>query len=392
MKTYNVCVLTSTRADYGVLRNLLLKMENEQQINLTIVVTGTHLLEDFGYTKREVLADSYTNIVDVKISIEQDDKAGMALATSECMKKFADYFASNVPDLLVVLGDRFEIFGAASTAHMMGIKIAHISGGDVTEGAIDDALRHSMTKMSMIHFPGCEQSAKRIIQMGEEPERVFNVGELGVENCLNMTLYNREVLAENLAFKNMLSDYAVVTFHPVTREEDTAEFQVRELIRAMDNFLNMSYIITLANVDAGGRLINDIWLKEARKHKNWFITPSLGMLRYLSAIKYANLVIGNSSSGIIEAPVIGTPTINIGDRQKGRMMSDSVICCEPVFEKIVSAINKGLSKEMQDVAKHIKSPFGDGTTSSKILNVIIDYLKKDNVSNKKKFYDIDFKI
>ena len=392
MKTYNVCAVTSTRADYGLLRSLLLKLECEEQITLSVIVTGTHLLNDFGYTKKEILADNYKNIIDIKILAEQDDKAGMALATSECMRKFADYFASNTPDLLIVLGDRFEIFGAVSVAHMMGVKIAHISGGDVTEGAIDDALRHSMTKMSMIHFPGCEQSAKRIIQMGEEPERVFNVGEPGVENCLNMTLYNRETLAENLAFKNILSDYAVVTFHPVTREEDTAEFQVRELIRAMDNFLNMSYIITLANVDAGGRLINDIWLKEARKHKNWFVTPSLGMLRYLSAMKYAKLVIGNSSSGIVEAPAIGTPTVNIGDRQKGRMMADSVICCEPVFEKIVSAINKGLSKEMQDVAKHIKSPFGDGTTSSKILNVINDYLRKGNVSNKKKFYDIDFKI
>lgn len=392
MKTYNVCAVTSTRADYGLLRSLLLKLECEQQITLSVIVTGTHLLKDFGYTKKEILADNYKNIIDIKILTEQDDKVGMALATSECMKKFADYFASNTPDLLIVLGDRFEIFGAVSVAHMMGVKIAHISGGDVTEGAIDDALRHSMTKMSMIHFPGCEQSAKRIIQMGEEPESVFNVGEPGVENCLNMTLYNQETLAENLAFKNILSDYAVVTFHPVTCEEDTAEFQVRELIRAMDNFLNMSYIITLANVDAGGRLINDIWLEEVKKHKNWFVTPSLGMLRYLSAMKYAKLVIGNSSSGIVEAPAIGTPTVNIGDRQKGRMMADSVICCEPVFEKIVSAINKGLSKEMQDVAKHIKSPFGDGTTSSKILNIINDYLRKGNVSNKKKFYDIDFKI
>mgnify|MGYP004466011095 FL=1 len=392
MKTYNVCAVTSTRADYGLLRSLLLKLECEKQITLSVIVTGTHLLKNFGYTKKEILADNYKNIIDIKILAEQDDKVGMALATSECMKKFADYFASNTPDLLIVLGDRFEIFGAVSVAHMMGVKIAHISGGDVTEGAIDDALRHSMTKMSMIHFPGCEQSAKRIIQMGEEPERVFNVGEPGVENCLNMTLYNRETLAENLAFKNILSDYAVVTFHPVTREEDTAEFQVRELIRAMDNFLNMSYVITLANVDAGGRLINDIWLEEVKKHKNWFVTPSLGMLRYLSAMKYAKLVIGNSSSGIVEAPAIGTPTVNIGDRQKGRMMADSVICCEPVFEKIVSAINKGLSKEMQDVAKHIKSPFGDGTTSSKILNVIINYLQKDNVSSKKKFYDINFKI
>ena len=392
MKTYNVCAVTSTRADYGLLRSLLLKLECEKQITLSVIVTGTHLLKNFGYTKKEILADNYKNIIDIKILAEQDDKVGMALATSECMKKFADYFASNTPDLLIVLGDRFEIFGAVSVAHMMGVKIAHISGGDVTEGAIDDALRHSMTKMSMIHFPGCEQSAKRIIQMGEEPERVFNVGEPGVENCLNMTLYNRETLAENLAFKNILSDYAVVTFHPVTREEDTAEFQVRELIRAMDSFLNMSYVITLANVDAGGRLINDIWLEEVKKHKNWFVTPSLGMLRYLSAMKYAKLVIGNSSSGIVEAPAIGTPTVNIGDRQKGRMMADSVICCEPVFEKIVSAINKGLSKEMQDVAKHIKSPFGDGTTSSKILNVIINYLQKDNVSSKKKFYDINFKI
>lgn len=390
MKTYNLCAVTSTRADYGLLRNLLLKLENEQQINLTVVVTGTHLIEDFGYTKREILDDNYENMVDIKISTERDEKVGMALATSECMKKFADYFAKNKPDLLVVLGDRFEIFGVVSVAHMMGIPIAHISGGDVTEGAVDDALRHAMTKMSMLHFPGCAQSAKRIIQMGEEPERVFNVGEPGVENCLNMKFMTRQELANSINFDISKKDYAVVTFHPVTMENNTGVAQVYELIKAMDMKKDMFYIVTMANADAGGRAINDVWIEEGKKRDNWLVIASLGALRYLSALKYAKLVIGNSSSGIVEAPSMGIPTINIGSRQKGRMMAESVISCSPVQKEIETSMKKALSPDFQAKSKHVISPFGDGSTSKQIVEVILDYLKTNKKTNEKNFYDINF--
>ena len=227
--------------------------------------------------------------------------------------------------------------------------------------------------------------------MGEEPDRVFNVGEPGVENCLNLKLMSRNELSENLNFAINCHDYSVVTFHPVTMENNTAIEQVYQLIHAMDDQKGMFYIITMANADAGGRVVNEIWQKEGKKRENWLVVPSLGVLRYLSAVKYAKLVIGNSSSGVIEVPVLGTPTINIGDRQKGRMMAESVIQCDPAQDQITLAIQKGMTPEFQKMAKNIKSPFGDGTTSNQIVQIVLDYLRHKNETNEKHFFDIDFK-
>ena len=225
--------------------------------------------------------------------------------------------------------------------------------------------------------------------MGEEPDRVFNVGEPGVENCLNLKLMSRNELSENLNFAINCHDYSVVTFHPVTMENNTAIEQVYQLIHAMDDQKGMFYIITMANADAGGRVINEIWQKEGKKRENWLVVPSLGVLRYLSAVKYAKLVIGNSSSGVIEVPALGTPTINIGDRQKGRMMAESVIQCDPAQDQITLAIQKGMTPEFQKMAKNIKSPFGDGTTSSQIVQIVLDYLEHKNKTNEKHFFDIE---
>lgn len=324
--------------------------------------------------------------------MDDDSKEGMAVSAGVAMTKFARLFTSYKPDIVVVLGDRFEIFAAASAAHLIGIPIAHISGGDTTEGAVDDAIRHCLTKISYLHFPGCEQSAMRIIQMGEQPDRVFNVGEPGVENCLTMKLMSRQELSENIEFKNVLRNYSVVTFHPVTMENNTAVSQLYELIEAMDAQNDMSYIITMANTDAGGRAINDIWIREGKKRSNWMVVKSLGVLRYLSAVKYAKLVIGNSSSGVVEAPSMGTPTVNIGDRQKGRMMAESVICCAPDKLEIFKAMKVALANEFQEKAKHVQSPFGDGTTSKQIVDVILGYLENREETNEKHFYDIVFSL
>ena len=222
-----VCVVTGTRADYGLLRPLLFKLRQNDDIDLQLVVTGSHLSEKFGNTQREIQDDGFLNYVKMSIPIENDSKEGMAFSTGVALQKFAALLAKSKPDLLVVLGDRFEIFAAAAAAHMVGIPTAHISGGDVTEGAVDDAIRHCITKMSVLHFPGCEQSRKRIIQMGEQPDMVFNVGELGVENCLDQDLMTRADLADNLQFGFIKGDYAVVTFHPVTMEYNTAEWQLQ---------------------------------------------------------------------------------------------------------------------------------------------------------------------
>lgn len=389
---YQVCVITGTRAEYGLLRELLFKLKANSNIDLKLVVTGSHLSDAFGNTQNEIVADGFLDYIKIPIPIDDDSKEGMAVSAGVTMTRFAKLFTSYKPDIVIVLGDRFEIFAAASAAYLIGLSIAHISGGDITEGASDDAMRHCLTKMSCLHFTGCEKSAKRVIQMGEQPDRVFNVGEPGVENCLNTTLLSRKELATSINFEDVLKDYCVVTFHSVTMENNTSVTQVYELIKAMDHLPDMSYIITLANADAGGRSINDIWITEERKRPNWRVVKSLGTLRYLSAVKYARLVIGNSSSGVIEAPSIGTVTINIGDRQKGRMMADSVICCEPECSKIISAMSVALTDEFQERARHVESPFGDGNTSDRILNAILAYLRNKGDTNEKHFYDVSFTI
>ena len=255
---YQVCVVSGTRADYGPLRPLLIRLRDCPEIELTIAATGSAA---FGGTGDELTRDGFA-YDSVPIPLEDDSKAGMTRAAGAALSAFADYFSAHRPDLLVVLGDRYEILAAAIAAHFSGIPIAHISGGDVTEGAVDDAIRHSVTKMSTLHFPGCEQSRRRIVQMGESPERVFNVGEPGVENCLHTPLLSVEELSENLQFDLTAGPYSVVTFHPVTLEDNTAQRQLRELIGAMDDFPTMSYIVTLANADAGGQAIDAIWQAE----------------------------------------------------------------------------------------------------------------------------------
>lgn len=387
-----ICVFTGTRADYGLLRNLLKRLKDDSQIDLDILVSGSHLNEQFGNTFYEIEKDGFKCYTKLPIPIEDDSKCGMAKNTGMAITVFADYFKMKEIELLIVLGDRFEALAVSIAAYLQGIPIAHISGGDITEGAVDDAIRHCITKMSYLHFPGCEDSAHRIIQMGESPNRVFNVGEPGIENCLNTRFLTLDELSESIPKKIVNSDFAIVTFHPVTMENNTATNQLLELIHSMDYFSRLNYIITLANADSGGREINKIWDEEGRKRNNWFVTPSLGVTKYLSVLKYSKAVIGNSSSGIYEAPVFGIPTVNIGDRQKGRMKAESIIDCQPVERNIKEAIELALSDKYQQMAKNIKSPFGDGTASTQIVKHIKEYLENPFRDLKKQFYEINFEV
>lgn len=389
---YKVCVVTATRAEYGLLRPLLFKLNSKREVELCLVVTGTHLSEKYGNTHKEIEEDGFQDFIRVDIPLDDDSKKGMGIATGVITEKFSEVFVKTCPDIVVILGDRYEMLGVATAAHLVGVPIAHMCGGDVTEGAVDDAIRHCITKLSYLHFPGCEESAKRIIQMGESPDRVFNVGEPGIENCLNMSLLKRDELAKQLDFDGVNGDFCVVTFHPVTMENNTAKEQVYELIKAMDYFPQMYYIITKANADAGGRIINDIWDKEGFKRKQWLVVSSLGMFRYLSAVKNSKLVIGNSSSGLVEVPAFEIPTVNIGDRQKGRTSADSVINCAPKSSAIIEAIEQGLSENFRIGIKGIKLPFGDGSTSEKIMDVLMDYLSNGKIKSEKKFYDIKYDI
>lgn len=387
---HKVMVVTGARADYGLLRELLFCLRKGAKCEPQLVVTGSHLSEDYGNTQDEIRRDGIEKYTSIELPLSDNSNMGMSKATGFAIGAFAECICSLKSDIMVLLGDRYEILAAAIAAHFMGIPIAHISGGDVTEGAIDDAIRHSITKMSTLHFAGCEQSRKRIIQMGEQPEFVFNVGEPGVENCLKLKLMSREALAKDLAFDGILKEFCIVTFHPITKDYKSAKEQLQDLISAMDEFSEMSYIITMANADAGGKEINEIWKSEGLNRDNWLVVSSLGVARYLAAVKYAKAVIGNSSSGIVEAPVMGTPTVNIGDRQAGRMEADSVISCEISKKEIIAAIQKGLSKDFQELAKHVKSPFGDGTTSGKIYELLLKYLERNDKSHRKHFYDIEF--
>lgn len=385
---YKVCVVTATRAEYGLLRPLLFKLRNHPDIELCLVVTGAHLSELYGNTQREIIADGFTDFVRIEIPLEDDSKKGMAISTGITIVKFSETLSSIQPDVIVVLGDRYEMLGVATAAHMLGIPVAHMCGGDVTAGAVDDAIRHCITKLSYLHFPGCEQSAKRIIQMGEDPARVFNVGEPGVENCRNLELLSKKELSEQINFPGVLGDYCVVTFHPVTMEDNTAEKQLYELIEAMDQFSNLAYVISKANADAGGRGINGIWEKESRERGNWLLVDSLGIVRYLSAVKNSRLVLGNSSSGLVEAPSFRVPTVNVGDRQKGRMMAKSVICCRPIAAEIVGAMEQALSNSFRNSIADCELPFGNGTTSTQIVDVLLNYLNKSRTGLEKVFFEI----
>jgi len=385
--TRKVSVLTGSRADFGLLRALLIKLRKDSSILLQLIVTGSHLSDAFGNTYREIENAGFDISAHVAIPLEGDSKAEMAKATGLAMTAYAEFFERNHPDLLVVLGDRFEIFAAAAAAMIQGIAIAHISGGDVTEGALDDTFRHCITKMSLLHFPGCRQSAMHIIQLGEDPSRVFNVGEPGVENCLSLTPMSRSELQATIAIDITTKPFAVVTFHPSTMEDDSGPGQVWELISALEHFQNINFIITKANADAGSRAINHIWEEQAKTHVNWLLVPSLGLTRYISAMNYAELIIGNSSSGVVEAPAMKKPSVNIGNRQKGRMLADSIICCEPVSEDITRAIKRALSPEFKGIAANVVNPFGDEQTSQRIFDIIKQYLNDGPYKIEKKFYD-----
>ena len=386
MKT--VCVITSTRADYGIFRPLLIKLKNADDINMRIIVTGMHLCSEFGSTYTEIEKDGFDIHKKIDIQLSADTRAAMSKTMGMAMICFADYFQDYTPDLLVLLGDRYEIMAAACAAVNQGIPIAHIHGGETTEGAVDESFRHAITKMSVLHFTSCETYRNRVIQLGEQPDCVYNVGAMSVENILGTSFMTIEELSADLQFALEPSNYCVITFHPVTLESDTGDFQLKELISAINEFPQMRYIITGSNSDAGGRKINALWEEYQTFNKNCLFVTSLGIKKYLSALKYCAAMIGNSSSGILEGPALKIPTVNIGDRQKGRVLSDSVINCKPISTSIIAAMKKALSSDFRNYCRQVVHPYGDGNTSEKIINIIKNRLIS-GISLKKSFYDIE---
>lgn len=386
-----ITVLTATRAEYGLLRPIIKKLNIMPEIELCIVVTGMHLSVEHGLTYKEIEKDNYPIDKKIEILLASDSSVSISKAMGLAMISFAEYFEERKPDLLVVLGDRYETLAVCCAAMNAKIPIAHLYGGETTEGAIDECIRHSITKMSYLHFSSVEEYRKRIIQLGEDPKRVFNVGAIGIENILKMDLLSKEELEKSIDF-NLEQPYAVVTFHPVTLERENVIEQIEELLIACSRHNELKYIFTKSNSDAYGITINAKIKEYTSTHSNSILVDSLGTLRYLSALKYSSMVIGNSSSGLIEAPSFLIPTINIGDRQKGRLQCDLVINCDAKSDDIDKAICLAQRPDFLVKNKEVKNPYGDGKTSEKIISVIYDYLFKKEIELKKQFYNIDFKV
>lgn len=381
-----ISILTATRAEYGLLKPIISKLSKINEFDLRIVTTGAHLSPEFGLTYQEIVQDGF--IIDEKIEIllSSDTPSSISKTMGLAMINFADYFKRINPDLLLVLGDRYETLAVATTAMVQKIPIAHLYGGETTEGAIDESIRHAITKLSYIHFTSTSNYRNRVIKMGEHPSRVFNVGAIGIENIKNERLLSKKSLEENLAI-DLSKPYAVVTFHPVTLENNSSKVQIQSLLDVCKEYRNYNFIFTKSNADAEGRIINQLIDEYVSKFDNITAFTSLGTLRYLSALKYSSMVIGNSSSGLIEAPSFGIPTINIGDRQKGRLQSDSVINCKSTYEGIKQAIDLATSENFIKKAKATINPYGEGETSTKIISVVRDFIMKDKLELKKSFYD-----
>lgn len=380
-----VCVVTGTRAEYGLLYWLMKEIEDDKNLELQLIVTGMHLSPEFGLTYQEIEKEFK---IDKKIEIllSSDTHIGISKSMALAQISFAEAYEELKPDIVVVLGDRYEIFSAASAAMIARIPIAHLHGGEITEGAFDEAIRHSITKMSHLHFTATNEYKNRVIQLGENPSRVFNVGGMGIENIKRLKLLSRDEFEKSIDFK-LNKKNIVVTFHPATLENSTAKEQFQQLLNAIDKLEDTNIIFTKANSDTDGRVINYMIDEYVSKnHQKSICFASLGQLRYLSALQYVDVVVGNSSSGLIEAPSFKIGTINIGDRQKGRIKATSVIDCQPNEASIQKAFLKLYSKEFQEALKTTINPYEDGYASKKIVEV----LKNADLDNilKKTFYDL----
>ncbi len=382
-----ICIATGTRAEYGLLRPLIERIQAEPAWQLQLLVTGAHLSPEFGLTYQYIEADGYTIDAKVEMLLSSDTAEGIVKSMGLGTIGYADAFKRLRPDLLVILGDRYEMLAVASAALIFKIPVAHIHGGEITEGAFDDAIRHAITKMSHIHFASTEAYRNRIIQLGESPSRVFNVGAIGLDNIRDLKLLSREELEQQLGIRFKEKNY-LVTFHPATMASVSAEEQFRELLQAIDRQEHSFFIFTKANSDTEGRAINRM-IDEyvATKPGTAVAYTSMGQLRYLSAMQIVDAVVGNSSSGIIEAPSFYKPTINIGERQKGRIQAQSTINVNVNEEEITGAFARLTDPAFQQQLPGTVNPYGDGNSAIKI----IDTLKQQDIGKliHKTFYNID---
>ncbi|PJO41196.1 UDP-N-acetylglucosamine 2-epimerase [Lysinibacillus xylanilyticus] len=371
-----ICIVTGTRAEYGLLSNLAKQLQKDKEFDLQMIVTGMHLSPEFGSTYKEIENDGFLIDEKIEILLSADSPTGIVKSIGLATVSFADALNRLQPDLIIILGDRFEMLAVAQTALIMLIPIAHIHGGECTFGAYDDAIRHSITKMATWHFTSTESHRKRVIQLGESPDRVYNVGALGIENIANLNLLTRHELFQKLQLDEQRPMF-LITYHPETNGHING---IYELLKALENYSDVNLVFTKSNADNGGRMINESIQQFILNHSNAKIFDSLGQLKYLSAVKNADVVIGNSSSGLIEVPYLETPTVNCGNRQEGREHPNSVFNTNMDTENIRNTIEK--ARKFSNKYEHI---FGDGIVSEKIITVLRSL---PSFSIQKGFYDL----
>lgn len=362
-----ICVATGTRAEYGLLKPLIEKLKANTSFNLQVLVTGAHLSPEFGLTYKQIESDGFSIDHKVEMLLSSDTAEGITKSMGVAIIGFSEALKKLNPDLLVILGDRYEMLALASTALIFKIPIAHIHGGEITEGAYDDAIRHSITKMSHLHFVSTDDYRKRVIQLGENPNYVFNVGAIGLDNIANLKLLSKEQLEDNLNIKFKKYNF-LITFHPETLSSVSIEEQFNNLLFAIDKLEDSFFVFTKANADTNGRIINQLCERYTQTNSDKSaLFDSLGTLRYLSIMKICDAVVGNSSSGIIEAPSLKTVTINIGNRQKGRVQASSVINCDVNTEDIYCKLKQVQSNEFKNKINNVCNPYGNGNASSQII-------------------------
>ena len=380
-----ICVVTATRAEYGLLRPLMDLIKHSDRMLLQIIVTGTHLSAEFGFTYRQIEADGFLIDEKLEILLSSDSASSVVKTMGLAINGMADAFPRLEPDVLVILGDRYEMLAIAAAATIFQIPIAHIHGGELTEGAFDDAIRHAITKLSHLHFTSTDEYRNRVIQMGENPVSVFNVGAIGIDNIKNLTLLTKDELESELKIKFRKYNYQI-TFHPETLGEISAEKQFQILLQTIDLQEDSFFIFTKANADTNGRIINqmiDRYVADNTGKAAAF--SSLGTLRFLSLVKYCTAIVGNSSSGILEAPSLKTPTINIGNRQRGRVQSGSVINVACNFNEILMGFEEIKSNKIIGDIADSENPYYNGGAANQIFQILKGYKPQGTV---KKFYNL----
>lgn len=364
-----VLVVTGTRAEYGLLYWTMKEIENDDELELQLVVTGNHLVNNYGYTVEQIKKDGFKIDEEIDMIVNSEKKSSIAKSMGIEMIQMAQCFERLKPDILLILGDRYETFVAATCAMTMNIPIAHMNGGESTEGLVDEQIRHAITKMSHIHLTGAEYYKDRIVKMGEELWRVYNVGQAGIENVKRLKLLNRERLSKELEI-NFNKKTFLITYHPVTLDIENIEDQIGSLLKAISKF-DAYYIFTYPNADFGSNIVIDKIDKFVKENNNAFIFYSLGQKRYLSLLKYVDVMIGNSSSGIIESPIFKVPVVNIGDRQKGRLRNNNIIDVGYSEIDIYNGVHKCLyNNEFKRNLNNIENLYGDGNTSKKIVSIL----------------------